>query len=101
MANNVSRKRVSGDPATPSEPVSAEAKSEYFGITLDKTAVNYVDQLRQVLRAAKNNARKSSTIADFIQTVLGPNSAKRLEGCTTGELEKLLNHYVVNDDSNI
>lgn len=101
VAQSVKKKMSPNTSETKVTPKFAEQKSEYFGIELDKTAVNYVDQLRQVLRAAKNNVRKSSTIADFIQTVLGPNSAKRLEGCTTGELEKLLNHYVINNDSNI
>lgn len=73
----------------------------FFGITLDKTAVDYVDKLRQVLRSAKAEKPRGTSIADFIQSVLGPRSAKRLEGCTTSELEKLLEHYVENADSTI
>lgn len=74
---------------------------EYFGVTLDRNAIDYVDKMRQVLRLAKAQNLKSVSIADFIQTVLGPNSAKRLEGCTTGELEKLVANYVINSDSTI
>lgn len=69
-----------------------------FGIDIDKTAVDYVDKLRQILRVAKSSKAKSKSMGDFIQSALGPDSPRRLEGCTTALLERLVSHYASDDD---
>lgn len=93
--------KASPEKNEPAIKVNHQKPLEAYGITLDRTEVDYVDKLRQTLRMAKANKPKSISIADFIQTVLGPDSPKRLEGCTTAMLEKLFDHYIINADSTI
>lgn len=88
-------------PVKTANPNPSTSTRVAFGLTLDKTSVDYVNQLRKALRAAKQAKAKSLSMGDFIHSVIGPNSPRRLEGCTTAILEQLLAHYASDDECSI
>lgn len=78
-----------------------KGQNVYFGINLDKRAMDYVGNLIQVLRLAKSEQPRNVSMRDFIKAVAGPDSPKRLEGCSVSVLENLFKHYVTERDCKI